>query len=128
MRLTDLKTHSEMLAEHLTADAEFRAEWQRTALAREVAAELIRYRSEHGLNQRQLAKMLGVSQPRIVELESGEKNPKVETLIDISRATGIEFTIDIGPAKKPGRHVVKSVRDAHPAVVHDDVAVLVAAG
>jgi DNA-binding XRE family transcriptional regulator len=124
--VTPTKTAHGDHREHPTADEQFRADWQRTLLAREVAAELIRYRAERGLNQRQLAKLLGVSQPRIVELESGEKNPEVETLIHIARATGLRFTIAIGRAEKPGRHVIKSVRDADPAVVHDSVAVLVA--
>jgi DNA-binding XRE family transcriptional regulator len=122
-----LKPHDELLAEDLAADVEFRAEWQRTALAREVAAELVRYRAERGLSQRALAVQLGVSQPRVVELESGERNPRIETLIAIARATGLEFTIDIGPAARAGRGVTKALRDRHPAVIHGDVSVVVSA-
>ena len=39
--LTDLKTHGEVIADEMAGDPEFAAEWQRLALAREVAAELI---------------------------------------------------------------------------------------
>ena len=58
-------------------------EWERLALARMVAARLVGYRSDNGLSQRELAGRLGVSQPRVVELESGEKNPQGSTLVKI---------------------------------------------
>lgn len=122
----DLKTHGELVAEEMASDPDFAAEWQRLALAREVAAELIRYRSEKGLSQRALAELLGVRQPRIVDLESGERNPRIETLIDISRKTGLEFAIDIAPAAQQPKLVTKRMRDSRPAHIHDDVSVVVA--
>lgn len=125
-QLHDLKTHGELVAEEMTSDPDFAAEWQRLALAREVAAELIRYRSDNGLSQRALADLLGVRQPRIVNLESGERNPRIETLIDISRKTGLEFAIDIAPAAQESKLVTKHMRDSRPAHVHDDVSVVVA--
>jgi DNA-binding XRE family transcriptional regulator len=125
-QLHDLKTHGELVAEEMTGDPDFAAEWQRLALAREVAAELIRYRSEHGLSQRALADLLDVRQPRIVGLESGERNPRIETLIDIARKTGLEFAIDIAPAAQQPRLVTKRMRDSRPAHVHEDVSVVVA--
>ena len=45
----------DLLAEHLK-DAQFRTEWERTALGRAVALAAVRYRAEHGLSLRQLAK------------------------------------------------------------------------
>jgi len=124
--LTDLKTHGEVVADEMTGDPGFAAEWQRLALAREVAAELILFRSENGLNQRQLAELLGVRQPRIVDLESGEQNPRIETLIDISRKTGLEFAIDIAPAERPPRLVTKRMRESRPVHIYDQVSVVVA--
>lgn len=121
-----LKTHGELVAEQMAGDPDFAAEWQRLALAREVAAELVRYRSDHGLSQRDLAKLLGVRQPRIVDLESGERNPRIETLIDIARKTGLELAIDIAPATQQPKLVTKRMRDSRPAHVHDDVSVVVA--
>src|ERR1700681_1736800 len=85
-----IKTAEEVLAAALEADPELAAEWERLALARMVATRLIAYRSDNGLSQRELAKRLGVSQPRVVELESGEKNPQIETLVKIAATTGIE--------------------------------------
>lgn len=111
-----VKTAEEVLAAALAADPEFAAEWERLALARMVASALISYRSENGLSQRGLAKRLGVSQPRVVELESGEKNPQIETLIKISAGIGVEFAIDVVPAGREPKLVRKAFRDAetHP--------------
>jgi DNA-binding XRE family transcriptional regulator len=125
-KLDNLKTNGTLLAEELNADSDLAAEWQRLALARAVSHDLIRYRADNGLNQRQLADVLGVKQPRIVELESGEKNPRIETLIEISRKTGIEFAIDIAPAGAHPKLVTKGARERNPAHVHNDVSVVVA--
>lgn len=125
-KLNNLKAHDEVLAEELDRDPGFRAEWQRLALAREVAAELVRYRTENGLSQRGFADRLGVSQPRVAKLESGEHNPDVDTLINISRATGLEFVIDIAPAEQTPRLVTKKVRDRRPTYVEDAVSVIAA--
>jgi DNA-binding XRE family transcriptional regulator len=121
-----LPTHDELLAAELAADPEFAAEWERLAVARMLAVQLIRYRSEHDLSQRALATKLGVSQPRIVELESGEKNPTFDTIVKIAAATGLEFAIDIAPAGRAPQLVGKAVRDT-PAHVYGGASVLVAA-
>ncbi len=101
-----------MLDAALEADPQFAAEWERLALARMVATRLIAYRSENGISQRELARRLGISQPRVVELESGEKNPQIETLMKISATTGIEFAIDVVPAGKEPTLVRKSFKGA----------------
>jgi DNA-binding XRE family transcriptional regulator len=107
-----VKTADEVLDAALAADPQFAAEWERLALARMVATRLIAYRSENGISQRELARRLGISQPRVVELESGEKNPQIETLMKISATTGIEFAIDVVPAGKEPTLVRKSFQGA----------------
>jgi DNA-binding XRE family transcriptional regulator len=121
-----IKTEEEVLAESLAADPEFAAEWERLALARTVAARLIAYRSENGLSQRELAKGLGVSQPRVVELESGEKNPQIDTLVKIAATTGIEFAFDVVPVGQEPRLVRKAFKEAS-AHVYAGGSVIVAA-
>lgn len=121
-----LKTHDELLSAELAAEPQFAEEWERLAVARAVAAQLVGYRFEHGLSQRALAGLLGVSQPRVVELESGEKNPTFDTLIKIAAVTGLEFAIDIAPAAKTPQLVVKAVKDT-PAHVYGGASLLVAA-
>jgi transcriptional regulator with XRE-family HTH domain len=100
MKLSDLPTHEEVLAEHLDAHPEYRREWERTALARAVAVKVISYRAEHSLSQTALAKCLKMTQPAIARLESGEHNPTFPTLMRLSDALGIELAIDIAPTGK----------------------------
>jgi transcriptional regulator with XRE-family HTH domain len=85
------------------------------------------YLPDHGLSQRALAKLLGVSQPRVVELESGEKNPQIETLVKIAAATGLEFAIDIAPVGQEPKLVGKAVKDT-PAHIYAGASLLVASG
>ena len=119
------KAFGELAAEEQIADPRFRAEWQRLAPAREFAVALLRYRSEHKLNQRQLAKQLGVSQPRVVKLESAEHNPEVDTIIKAVRQLGIEFVLDVAPtSRKPA--LVTARAQKRGAIEHDQVSVVVA--
>jgi len=97
MKLSDLPTHEEVLAEHLDVNPEYRREWERVALARAVAVKVIAYRAEHGLSQTALAKRLKMTQPAVARLESGEHNPAFPMLLRISEALGIELAIDISP-------------------------------
>ena len=119
--------YEELLSAELAADPEFAAEWERLALARMVAVRLIRYRSDHDLSQRDLAERLGVSQPRVVELESGEKNPQIETLVKIAAAIDLEFAIDIAPVGQKPKLVGKTVKSS-PAHIYAGASLLVAAG
>ena len=121
-----LTTGETLLSTELAADAEFAEEWERLAVARLVAAELVRHRAENGLSQRALAATLGISQPRVAELESGEKNPTFDTIAKIAAAIGSEFAIDIAPAGSAPRLVGKAVRDTTPHV-YGGASVLIAA-
>ena len=77
------------------------------------------------MSQRALAKRLGVSQPRIVKLESGEHNPEIDTIINAARQLGIEFVLDVSPAdRKP--MLVTARAQKRGAIAHDDVAVVAA--
>lgn len=119
------KNFDALVAEEQLADPSFRAEWQRLAPAREFAATLLRYRAGHELSQRALARRLGVSQPRVVKLESGEHNPDVDTIINAVRRLGIEFALDVSPAgRKPVLVTARAQRQG--AVAHDDVSVVAA--
>jgi len=129
MKLTELKTNEELIAEQLRADPEFRAEWERTALGRAVAVAIVRYRALHDLSQRDLAERLGMRQPQVARLELGEVNPSIDTLMRISSQLGIEFTIDVRPAGAPVRNVTKRAQTDSlvGAFRADDAELLVAA-
>jgi len=119
------KTFDVLVAEEQLADPSFRAEWQRLAPAREFAATLLRYRAGHKLSQRALAKKLGVSQPRVVKLESGEHNPEIDTIINAARCLGIEFALDVAPAdSKPA--LVTARAQERGVIAHNDVSVVAA--
>lgn len=101
----------DVLAEELR-DPEFRAEWERTALARWLAVVVLRYRAEHGLSQRQLSERLGVHQSDVARMESGEHTPTVERLVRVSSGLDIELMIDIRPEKKKALLPRKRALDA----------------
>jgi transcriptional regulator with XRE-family HTH domain len=119
------KSLGELLTDYQRADPGFWAEWQRFAPARQFAAALLRFRAEQGLTQRDLAARLGVSQPRVVKLESGEHNPDVDTIINVVRRLGIEFCVDVAPAGRKPKLVTARARKSEP-IDHNDVAVVAA--
>jgi transcriptional regulator with XRE-family HTH domain len=107
VKLRDMKTNDELIAEQLRTDPQLRAECERTALARAVALVIVRYRVDRDLSQRELAERLGMKQPQVARLELGEVNPSMETLMRVSAHLGIEFTIDVRPAGTAVHNVTK---------------------
>ncbi len=123
--MTKTKSFDSLLAEEQLANPSFRAEWQRLAPARAFSIALLRYRADNDLNQRQLAKRLGVSQPRVVKLEAGEHNPEIDTVINAVRRLGIEFCFDVSPAgRKPALVSSRALRSE--AIDHEEVSVVAA--
>jgi len=96
--MTDTVSFDEVLARQLE-DETFRVDWERTALARSVADQVIRYRIEHHLSQRALAQKLGVSQAVVGRMELGEHEPKISTLSRLAQKLGLRFSIEIHPVK-----------------------------
>lgn len=94
MKLSDMKTADEVLAEDLQ-DPAFREEWERTALAREVATRVVAYRAEQHLSQAALGRILGMHQSAVARLEAGDHEPSLATLKKLSHRLGMEFHIDI---------------------------------
>ena len=88
----------EALLERELADPEFRAEWERLAVAHAVALWLIGYRAEHGLSQSGLARLAGMSQPTIARLEAGDTEPKLSTLMRLVRSLATPLSVHLTPA------------------------------
>jgi len=105
--LTDWPTNDDLIAEQLCADPQFRADWERTALARAVAVAVVRHRAEHDLPQRELAERLAMKQPQVARLQLGEVNPCSDTLMRVSSGLGIEIAIEVRPAGVPTRNITK---------------------
>ncbi|MDX6215352.1 MAG: hypothetical protein QOG99_936 [Frankiales bacterium] len=78
-------------------DPEFRAEWERTALARALAVRVVEYRADRGLSQAALGRLLGMAQSGVARLEAGEHTPTLDTLSRISRVLGIFLRVDVDP-------------------------------
>lgn len=108
LRLADLKSHEALLARDLNNDPRFRAEWNKSAVARAVALKIIQYRAANRLTQDQLAAKLGLRQPAVARLELGEVTPSFATLTKIAARLNMELLIDI----KPGRLKSKLINDA----------------
>lgn len=122
----ELTTFGELIGNELAQDDDFRAEWLRLAPARQFAVMLIGYRADHELSQRQLGEQLGVSQPRIAKMESGEQNPDFETIIATVGKLGTEFCFDAAPARYEAKLVTKKARASGAMVRHGEVAVVTA--
>jgi transcriptional regulator with XRE-family HTH domain len=129
MKLSDLKTSEQLIAELLQTDPDFCGEWRRTTLGRAVAVTIVGYRAHYDLSQRELAERLDMSQAQVTRLELGEVNPSVKTLMRLSSRLGIEFTIDLRPAGTPARNLTKRARREHvvTSVTIDKAELLVAA-
>ena len=60
--------------------------------------QIVALRERRGLTQRQLAKLLGTSQPYVAKLESGRvKNLGVKTLVKCAQALGASVSIRMTP-------------------------------
>ena len=106
-----MQTEQEVLAEDLK-DPEFAAVWQASALARAVAAEVVRYRRSHELSQAALAGRLGMRQPQVARIETGDVTPTIETLVRLSTALDLEFAIGVRPVGRPDALLRVTPRDA----------------
>ena len=56
-------------------------------------------RVDHDLTQTSLAKLLGMQQPAIARLESGDHNPTAPTLQRLSDVLGLQFHVHIEVAQ-----------------------------
>lgn len=57
-----------------------------------LALNVMTLRRERGLTQAQLAAAIGVAQPRIATVESGDANPRLVTLSKIAHALGVTLS------------------------------------
>jgi len=97
--MTDLAKSKtgDQLAVDDAGDQEVAAELNRTAVANQLAIVVIRYRVAHGLTQTAQARKLGVSQPAVARLETGEHEPTVATLARLAHKLRISLRLDVDP-------------------------------
>lgn len=95
-RLSELRSAGEIHEQDMR-DLEYRREYERTRLANDVAIKVIKYRTNHGLSQSALARMLGWKQPHVARLEAGDHEPSLSTLARLSAVLGLDFSVTVKP-------------------------------
>lgn len=98
VKLSELKTAEAVRAKDMQ-DLEYRREYERTRLANDVATRVIQYRVKHGLSQTELAKRLGMRQPNVARLESGDHEPTIATLSLLAQVMKQDFSVDVKPSR-----------------------------
>jgi len=106
VKLSELRTADEIHEQDMH-DLDYRREYERTRLANDVAIKVIRYRAAHGLSQAALARLLGMRQPHVARLESGDHEPSLSTLARLSTALGLDFSVDVKPDRMRLRYAVR---------------------
>lgn len=91
-------THDAVRARLLAEHPDIRDEYERLKPRYEVITKLIQARHDLNLTQAQLAERMGTTQNAISRLESGESNPRLDTLVRAARAMGRDLTIEFAEA------------------------------
>ena len=94
VKLSELAT-AETIHEQDLSDPDYRAEHERTRLATAVAIRVLRYRTEHELTQTAFGRLVGMPQSHVARLEAGEHEPSLATLVKLSAALDVDFTLEI---------------------------------
>lgn len=106
MKLSELRTADEIHEQNMR-DLDYRREHERTRLANDVAIKVIKYRVSHGLSQAALGRLLGMRQPHVARLESGDHEPSLSTLARLSTALGLDFSVTVKPDRMKLRFAVR---------------------
>lgn len=77
----------------LMNDPEHRREYERLAPRFEFIKAVMRARKERGWTQADLAIACGTSQPAIARLESGDQDPKLDTMVKVCNVLGLPLTV-----------------------------------
>jgi ribosome-binding protein aMBF1 (putative translation factor) len=88
------------MADSWRADPDFQRDYEALAEEFELAAAVIRARTEAGLTQAQLATRMGTRQSVIARMEGGKSQPSTTTLRKLAAATGTRLRISFEPAKR----------------------------
>lgn len=88
------------MADSWRADPDFQRDYKALAEEFELAAAVIRARTEAGLTQAQLAARMGTRQSVIARMEGGKAQPSTTTLKKLAAATGTRLRISFEPAKR----------------------------
>lgn len=92
----------EWIDDRLKADPRLAREVDEILSQMRLEQDLVALREKRRLTQRQVAKLLGTSQPYVAKLESGRiKNLGVGTLVKYAQALGATVSVQIKPRASP---------------------------
>ena len=63
----------------------------------QIAEQVADQRKAHGLSQKELAELTGTTQSAIARLESGQRPPRIDTLLRIASALDAELAVKLRP-------------------------------
>jgi DNA-binding XRE family transcriptional regulator len=110
MDLTAMKTNFDRYLEEQLKDPAFAARFERAGEAWDVALQIAALRREAGLTQKDLAKLLKVTQQQISRLESpGYEGHSLSTLRNVAKVLHARVRVVFEPVKKgAGMRVAES--------------------
>ncbi|QZY55781.1 helix-turn-helix domain-containing protein [Crassaminicella profunda] len=79
--------------EELVKDQGCKSELYDNELNYKLVREIVRYRKERNLTQKELAEIIGTKQSAISRLESGRMNPSVDFLVKVANALNMKLDI-----------------------------------
>lgn len=82
-------TDADRFFREFEGDPEFERERALLRARTNLAINLLRLRGQRGVTQTELAVRAGMRQPRIAEIESGDYNPRLDTVAKLAWALGV---------------------------------------
>jgi len=109
------KTNFDRYLEEQLKDSVFAARFERAGEAWDVALQIAALRQQAGLSQKELAKLLRISQQQISRLESpGYEGHSLSTLRRVAKALDARVRVVFEPVKKgAGMHVAEARAPYH---------------
>jgi len=109
MKIQNTGSHDEFMRNELRNDLEFAAEYLRAALEEEdepkVLLIALRRIAEARGGIAQVAKAAGVERESLYRALSPRGNPRLSTLVAVTRAVGLKLTVETAPKRKPRKRV-----------------------
>ena len=87
----------EYLRDMVESDPALEAQYERLSPRFMVIGELVRARKALGITQCEMAARMGVSQPVVARLLSGDQSPRIDTIAAAAAALGCDLVIELRP-------------------------------
>lgn len=102
---------------------EFNKEMEIELLLVDIASEFVKYRAVKSISQKELAGILEISQAMVSKLESGDYNPTVKFLFEISKKLNWDFSVNINSNIVTAGYHYTSLNSGNeiPTYTNDDI-------